>query len=149
MKLITKKPRAPKTVEAKVVTSRTVSADGTPVLMVQDKAVSTTEARRAGYEILEASPREIATLRQGGYKLKQAPRISENKLRQMREAKKLSQRQLAEIAGTSQKTVWFWETKGSANPRSYLVEAYAKALGRSPSKVREALKPNKARQRKK
>lgn len=114
------------------------------MLFVKGRSVSIVEAANE-YRIYEAHPHEIADLRKAGYTMRRAPRPG-NRLRQWRLRHKLSQRELAERMGVSQKTIWVWETQ-SANPRSDLVEAYAKALGTTPGKIRRALKPHKPKQR--
>jgi len=114
------------------------------MLFVKGRSVSIVEAADE-YRIYEAHPQEVSDLRKAGYSMKRAPRPG-NKLRQWRLWHKLSQRELADRVGVSQKTIWFWESRG-ANPRSDLLDAYAKALGTTAAKVRRALKPHKRQQR--
>ena len=136
MKLITKSP------DKQLVDAYFDPHEG--VLFVRGEPVPPSSAA-AEYQIHQAHPKEVADLRKAGYSMKRAPRPG-NKLRQWRLRRKLSQRELAEKVGVSPRAIGFWETKG-ANPRSPLVEAYAKALGTTPAKVRGALKPHKPKQR--
>lgn len=59
------------------------------------------------------------------------------KLEQLRLAKPLTQRELAEAAGVSENTVWLIENGRSRNPRPRVMRAIAAALGVAPGDVDE------------
>lgn len=64
-------------------------------------------------------------------------------VKRLREARSLTQEELADLAGVARPTVTEIETGGAPNPREVTRQALAKALGVSVSELARATEPNR------